>query len=144
MRGFTVRRWIGALALAGLGPVTASCSDYDCTGEGVTLVCGPHEKTPLALVKVPEGSTLPTSRAVNVRAEVAPSVVPASDIAPFEIQTMSGRVLYQGPLRADQPLQVRVSLATRHDRLVGILHTHGTPLRSEAAVIDGAAAVSFK
>ena len=119
------------------------CSGVECSNIGGTFVCGPPAAKTLTSIQVPTGAILATSRTVQVNVQVAPSQLPASGIAPLVLETMSGRVLYEGPLRADKPLKARVALPTSQDRVVARLFAGGETLRVEGQVTAGAASVSF-
>lgn len=139
----TSRSWVGLVAAASMSVGLVGCG-MECEQGSLSVTCQPAQPGSLAAVKVPLGATLPTTRGVNVKVEAMESVLPAHGIAPVIVKTMNGRVLFEGPVRAGQPLGARVVVPRSTDRLVAYLHAGGEPLRAEATITDGNVAVSFK
>lgn len=143
MPGAISRSWVGIVIAASMSVGLVGCG-MECEQGGLSVTCQPTQPGSLAAVKVPLGATLPTTRGVNVKVAVKESVLPASGIAPVVVKTMNGRVLFEGPVRAGQPLGARVVVPRATDRLVAFLHAGGEPLRAEATITDGNVAVSFE
>ena len=93
---------------------------------------------------VPTDFTFSNTKTVGVTLSADKALFNAKGTAGVEVSTSDGKLLYQGAIRADQPLKAKVTVPNKETALKVTFRTQGVEKNSSIAIANGAAAYSFQ
>jgi hypothetical protein len=116
---------------------------------GLALVAGCHAapEAPGAQfkgIKVPPGTTLATSRPVNVNLTASAALFPAGKHGQISLARLNGTVLFKGPMSATRNVKLRVSVPyADNEVLASITGADGKQTSVKVPITANQAAWSF-
>lgn len=97
----------------------------------------------LGEVEVPQTFTFATSRPVELEVVASHDAI-GRDVGALEVTRTDGRVLFKGPLRADQPVTLNVSVPQKDDSINLTLINNDARNSATVDVTGGRAAHAFR
>jgi hypothetical protein len=99
---------------------------------------------PLGSAPIPSDFTFATTRGVELRIGVAPSLVQESGMAGVEVSRPDGKILFRGPVRADSTTRLKLAVPTKDDELQVKLWAGLAEKSARVSIASGAAAYTFQ
>ena len=110
---------------------------------------GPDEKgvaaaMPLAEAKVPAGFTFAATQSVDVTVQADDKLLKPGQVAGVEVARPDGKVLYRGPVFAEQPARIALAVPLKDKALSMTLRFAQTEKRADVDIVGRAASHTFE